>query len=102
MSKLMSKWASKEGVRSLQVVEGIWLRGKDLNLRPLGYEPNELPDCSTPQNHPSACQRPGQTSVTEFSRHLSTMGVCLASSFPRPSPWQLSYRPRPRYFPSKT
>jgi hypothetical protein len=21
----------------------------DLNHRPLGYEPNELPDCSTPQ-----------------------------------------------------
>ena len=28
-----------------------WLRGVDLNHRPLGYEPNELPDCSTPRIH---------------------------------------------------
>ena len=26
------------------------LRGRDLNPRPLGYEPNELPDCSTPRH----------------------------------------------------
>ncbi|CAG9933027.1 protein of unknown function [Candidatus Nitrotoga arctica] len=25
------------------------LRGQDLNLRPSGYEPDELPDCSTPR-----------------------------------------------------
>ncbi len=27
------------------------LRGQDLNLRPSGYEPDELPDCSTPPRH---------------------------------------------------
>src|ERR1051325_4895602 len=30
-----------------------WLRGRDLNPRPLGYEPNELPDCSTPRQVPT-------------------------------------------------
>lgn len=26
------------------------LRGQDLNLRPRGYEPRKLPDCSTPRS----------------------------------------------------
>ena len=38
-----------------EIPEG-WLRGRDLNPRPLGYEPNELPDCSTPRQG----QRPSQ------------------------------------------
>ncbi len=35
-----------------------WWRGEDLNFRPSGYEPDELPDCSTPRckkNHTSLC-----------------------------------------------
>ena len=35
--------------KRLARIFGIWLRGLDLNQRPLGYEPNELPDCSTPR-----------------------------------------------------
>ena len=33
--------------------EKIWLRGLDLNQRPSGYEPDELPGCSTPRDENS-------------------------------------------------
>ena len=32
------------------------LRGKDLNQRPPGYEPDELPDCSTPRYIKLICE----------------------------------------------
>src|SRR2546422_7794235 len=43
-----AKHQSAIGNRQSEILGG-WLRGRDLNPRPLGYEPNELPDCSTPR-----------------------------------------------------
>ena len=36
-------------VKNLNLNLDNWLRGTDLNRRPSGYEPDELPDCSTPR-----------------------------------------------------
>ena len=42
----------------------IWLRGLDLNQRPLGYEPSELPNCSTPRHKKQAYHR-GKESLVD-------------------------------------
>jgi len=36
--------------RGLGEAASNWWRGGDLNFRPSGYEPDELPDCSTPRH----------------------------------------------------
>ena len=44
-------WKTSSDLRGATgaTVRSKWLRGGDLNPRPSGYEPDELPDCSTPR-----------------------------------------------------
>ena len=61
-------------------VDMLWLRGLDLNQGPLGYEPNELPDCSTPQldiNNPHA---QGQTTQRSSATRESSKNNSLGSA----------------------
>jgi hypothetical protein len=61
------------------------LRGRDLNPRPLGYEPNELPDCSTPR-HPNS-SKPIMVGLGRFELPTSRLSGVRSN--------QLSYRPVP-------
>ena len=46
----MKKCKDKQKPRKIFIFEVLnWLRGTDLNRRPSGYEPDELPGCSTPR-----------------------------------------------------
>ena len=60
-----------------------WLRGLDLNQRPLGYEPNELPDCSTPRLKNESVARKGpslQLLATVFPRIKAPLPSTIAGS----------------------
>jgi hypothetical protein len=52
-----------------------WLRGLDLNQRPSGYEPDELPGCSTPRDKNSW----DINSLQIEKRPSCTKGVCLSA-----------------------
>jgi hypothetical protein len=57
---------------SVGLISAKWLRGRDLNPRPLGYEPNELPGCSTPQldsNNEVALRQPLRPSRKSAKPH---------------------------------
>ncbi len=48
-----------------------WLRGQDSNLPPSGYEPDELPGCSTPTN---LVGRAGECPAGNFSAEINPAG----------------------------
>ena len=50
--------------------KGNWLRGRDLNPRPSGYEPDELPGCSTPRLY--LCQLKRRKQIEKVELNLST------------------------------
>ena len=51
----------------------MWLRGPDLNQRPSGYEPDELPNCSTPRYKTTGIPVVGMERKTRFELATFTL-----------------------------
>ena len=52
-----------------------WQRGLDSNQRPLGYEPNELPGCSTPRRQKIEHAKYDDKSVLIFVNKISKLST---------------------------
>ena len=72
-------------------------RGQDSNLRPRGYEPRELPGCSTPRHvslglyGPQACSSRGRVAIEEKYRLLRAVRPRPASQTVRSSQTSRSF-----------
>jgi hypothetical protein len=58
----------------------VWLREPDLNRRPSGYEPDELPDCSIPRLCVGILQRNAGLSIFNFKKMLFLQSLSFVTS----------------------
>ena len=67
-AQIRHKPEKTKGLHFVQALGFVWLRGLDLNQRPSGYEPDELPDCSTPR-HSVEDMDPGADQAAQNGTH---------------------------------
>src|SRR3954466_3197699 len=61
-----------------------WWRGRDLNPRPSGYEPDELPDCSTPRRAVDDSRPPDERDQAEAPWVVVVEGAVVVVELPPP------------------